>query len=203
MNRSARTVLVTMALVGIAVGTAITASRAQTGAGQAQDVWKSFRFFIGRWEGQGEGQGGVSRGKQEWAFVLRDRFLSVRNEAVFDPQEKNPKGERHEDMGVISFDQTRKVYVFRQFHVEGFVNQYVSPGPEADGKTFIFVSEQIENIPSGYKARLTYRIVNENEFEQTFDLAEPGKEFACYSKGIMKRVSRDSHQCPSPDCADF
>ena len=152
-----------------------------------QDVWLPFKFFVGQWEGSGEGQSGSSHGRQEWGFVLGGKYLQVRNEARFDPQEKNPKGELHEDWGFISYDQLRKAYVFRQFHVEGFVNQYICIGPSADGKTFVFLSEAIENIPPGFKTRLTYRILDENSFEQTFDLAAPGKELACYSKGIMNR----------------
>jgi len=156
-------------------------------AAPAQDVWKEFRVFLGRWQGQGEGQGGVSKGQQEWALALRDRYIEVSNLTVFDPQEKNPKGERHEDRGFISYDQGRKAYVFRQFHVEGFVNQYVCSTPCPAGKVFTFVSESIENLPAGFKARLTYEVLSNNEFRQTFDLAEPGKDFTCYSQGVMKK----------------
>ena len=172
-------------LVGFAMASVAGWSFAQTEA--KTDVWAPFKFFVGHWEGRGEGQGGVSTGVQEYRFILGGRYLLVTNEARFAPQEKNPKGEVHQDCGVLSFDQMRKKYVFRQFHSEGFVNQYVSDGPEPDGKTFVFVSEAIENIPPGFRARLTYKILNENEFQQTFDLAQSGQEFACYSQGIMKR----------------
>lgn len=151
------------------------------------DVWLPFRFFVGQWEGRGEGQPGISHGRQEWQFVLGGKYLQIKNEARFDPHEKNPRGEVHEDWGFISYDRMRKAYVFRQFHVEGFVNQYVCPGPDADGKTFVFLSEAIENMPPGFKARLTYRILDDIRFEQTFDLAPPGREMACYSKGVMIR----------------
>ncbi len=154
----------------------------------ALDIWQPFQFFVGQWEGRGEGEPGVSHGRQEWELVLGGKYLQVKNEARFDPQEKNPKGEVHEDWGFISYDRMRKLYVFRQFHVEGFVNQYVCNGPSAEGKVFVFESEAIENIPPGFKARLTYRILDEASFEQTFDLAPPGKEMACYSKGTMKRT---------------
>jgi hypothetical protein len=155
---------------------------------KSPDVWKPFQFFIGKWEGSGKGKPGVSRGTQEFAFVLGGHFLQVRNEAVFEPQEKNPKGERHEDWGFFSYDQLRKAFVFRQFHVEGFVNQYVCAGPSRDGRTFVFLSEALENLPPGFKANLTFRILDGDRFEQTFDLAPPGREMECYSKGIMTRV---------------
>jgi hypothetical protein len=151
------------------------------------DVWAPFRFFVGHWKGAGEGSPGAGAGEQTWAFILRGTFLQVRNKATYAPQDKNPQGEVHEDMGVFSFDKARKAYVLRQFHVEGFVNQYVLERAPADGKTFVFVSEAIENIPPGFRARLTYRVLDPDSFEQTFDLASPGQEFTCYSKGVMKR----------------
>ena len=171
-----------------AIGTAVLARQQPSAA--PTDVWAQFRFFVGTWKGAGAGSPGAGMGEQTWAFILRGTFLQVRNKAVFDPQEKNPKGEVHEDMGIFSYDKAREKYVLRQFHVEGFFNQYVleSLPAAAEGKTFVFVSEAIENIPAGFKARLTYRILDPDTFEQTFDLAPPGQAFTCYSKGVMKRV---------------
>ena len=72
--------------------------------------------------------------------------IEVLNTSTYPPQEKNPKGERHEDRGYISYDTARKQFVFRQFHVEGFVNTYVA-SPTA--LPIVFGSEAIENIPAG------------------------------------------------------
>jgi hypothetical protein len=151
------------------------------------DVWAPLRFFVGSWKGGGEGTPGTGTGEEAFVFILRGTYLQVRNKAVFDPQAKNPTGEVHEDWGVFSYDKARKTFVLRSFHVEGFVNEYVLENPATDAKTFVFVSESIENIPAGVRARLTYRILDRDTFEQTFDLARPGQEFTCYSKGIMKR----------------
>jgi hypothetical protein len=172
----------------MALAAAIAAARlsAQEPSAPA-DVWAPFRFFVGSWAGQGEGSPGMGQGVQTFEFILRGTFLHVRNKAVFDPQAKNPQGEVHEDWGVFSFDKSRQTFVLRQFHVEGFVNQYVLESPRPDARSFVFVSEAIENIPAGFKARLTYKILDADSFEQTFDLAPPGQEFTCYSKGVMKR----------------
>jgi len=153
----------------------------------AADVWAPFRYFVGTWKGGGEGNPGAGTGEETFAFILRGAYLQVANKAVFLPQQKNPQGEVHEDMGVFSYDKARKTFVLRQFHVEGFVNEYVLESLPPDGQTFVFVSTSIENIPAGFKARLTYRVLDPDSFEQTFDLAPPGQEFACYSKGVMKR----------------
>ncbi len=162
-------------------------------ATKAEDVtaklatWKPFRFFTGAWEGTGEGKAGVSKGKLEVKFLMNGKFLQFKNESLFEPQEKNPKGERHEDFGFISYDKTRKKFVFRQFHVEGFINQYVLDSISDDQKTFTFVSESIENGPPGLQCKLIYTVMNDNEFQQIFELSFPGKEFECYMKGTMKR----------------
>ena len=94
----------------------------------------------------------------------------------------------HEDRGFISYDKGRKTFVLRQFHIEGFVNQYKIESISQDGKTIVFVSESIENIPAGYRAKETYQVVNENEFAETFEIAEPGKDFELYSTATLRRT---------------
>jgi hypothetical protein len=56
-----------------------------------------------------------------------------------------------------------------------------------DGKTIVFTSESIENIPAGWRARETYKIVSEDEFTETFELAGPGKEFETYTENRLRR----------------
>ena len=87
----------------------------------------------------------------------------------------------------MSFDKGRQNFEFRQFHIEGFVNQYVMTSSSADGKTIVFTSESIENIPAGYRARETYKILGPDEFTEVFEIAEPGKDFEHYSEGHFKR----------------
>ena len=152
-----------------------------------QNVWESFKFFVGSWKGTGEGKPGKSKLEAEFKFVLNGKFLEVKGKAVFEPQEKNQKGEVHEDLGFISYDSNRGKFVLRQFHVEGFVNQYVLDTLSSDGKTFVFLSESIENIPSGWKAKVTYKILHEDEFLVFFELAAPGKDLECYSENRLKR----------------
>ncbi len=67
---------------------------------------------------------------------------------------------------MISFDKSRKQFVFRQFHVEGFVNQYVTTSISTDGKAIIFTSDGSENLPAGWRARETYKIIGPDEFTE-------------------------------------
>ena len=153
----------------------------------SQDVWTPLKFFVGKWAGTGNGQPGWSKMQREYQMVLNDKFLRVQNHSVYDPQPKNPKGEIHDDWGMISYDKSRKQFVLRQFHVEGFVNQYVMTSSSTDGKTIVFTSETIENIPAGWRARETYKILNADEFVEVFELAEPGKDFEVYSESRHRR----------------
>ncbi len=156
--------------------------------GAEDDIWDKLRFFIGSWEGTGEGKPGVGRHERGYDLVLNDKFLRVRNKSIYEPQEANPEGEIHEDWGFFSYDENRGEFVLREFHVEGFVNQYVLDEVSPDGKTFVFVTEAIENIPPGWRARETYRILGEDEFQETFDLAGPKEKFRCYIESNFKRV---------------
>jgi hypothetical protein len=85
-------------------------------------------------------------------------------------------------------DGQRKKFVLRQFHVEGFVNEYVQRERPADGKTLIFVTDRIENIPDGLRARETYQIGSQDEYTEVFELTPPQKGFELYSESHWKRV---------------
>jgi hypothetical protein len=142
--------------------------------------WEVFRFFLGRWSGTGSGKPGESQVEREYRLVLNDQFIQITDRSVYEPQERNPSGEVHEEIGYISYDRSRDKFVLREFHVEGYVNQYISEARGADAKRLVFRTEAIENIPAGWQARTTYEILGENEFRETFDLAGPGQEWSCF-----------------------
>jgi hypothetical protein len=113
--------------------------------------------------------------------------LYARNKSTYPRSEQNPDGEVHEEWGFISQDKIRKTFVYRQFHSEGFVNQYVLDYLSEDGKQFSFVSESIENIPTGWRAKETYLVLSADEFTETFELAPPGKDFKVYTQCRLRR----------------
>jgi hypothetical protein len=68
----------------------------------------------------------------------------------------------------------------REFHNEGYVNQYIlEPRPDSS-HALVFVTESIENISAGWRARTTLEVISEDSFRETFDLAGPDQEWACY-----------------------
>lgn len=151
------------------------------------DRFGPLRFFAGTWRGEQAGQPGQGTAERTYQFILNDRFLQETNTSTYPPQEKNPKGEVHRHMSLISFDGTRRLFVFRQFHTEGFVNTYVQQ-PTSNDRTLLFVSEALENVPAGYRARETYTIAGRDEFTERFEIAEPGKDFELYSEAHLKRI---------------
>jgi hypothetical protein len=155
----------------------------------APDPFAAIAGLVGRWTGTSEGQPGRGMVEREYERALGNRFIRVRNRSTYPPQEKNPRGETHHDEGFFSFDRARKRLVFRQFHVEGFVNQYVEE-PSTRAGEVVFTSEAIENIPPGFRARETYILKGPDEVEEIFELAEPGKPFAVYSRARLTRVGR-------------
>ena len=181
--RRASPVAAVAALLVLANASAVRADETERG----HDPWAPLRFFVGAWEGTGGGQPGTSRVSREYRLTLGGRFLEVRNRAVYAPQEKNPKGETHEDIGYISWDRSRRRFVLRQFHVEGFVNQYVADSLAAGADSVVFTSEAIENLPPGWRARETLRILGPGAFVERFELAAPGKDFELYSESRLRR----------------
>jgi hypothetical protein len=153
----------------------------------ASDALAILARLEGEWRGTGEGEPGTSSVERSYRWVLGGRYLEVRNRSIYAPQPKNPKGEQHEDMGLVSYDKARKKLVFRQFHVEGFVNHYVLDS--ATPEMFVFTSEAIENIPPGFRARETLRFSGDGQLEETFEIAEPDKDFAVYSKTKLARAA--------------
>lgn len=174
-----------LAVVGLVVAAA-TLARAQAAVPPA-DPFVRLLPLLGRWEGTSEGEPGKGVVRREYARALNDRFIHVTNRSEYPPQEKNPKGELHRDEGFISHDRGRKALIFRQFHVEGFVNQYVE-APTSTATRVVFESEAIENIPAGFRARETYVISGPDAFEEIFELAEPGKDFQVYSRTTLRRA---------------
>jgi hypothetical protein len=154
---------------------------------KTDSLWLPFDKFIGTWTGSGDGVDGKGTYERTYQFVFNKKYIELKNKSTYPPTTAKPKGYVHEDVGYISYDRIRKTFVFRQFHSEGFVNQYLLEKVSPDGRAFTFVSEFIENIPNGWRARETYTFAASGELTEVFELAEPGKEFELYSKATLRK----------------
>lgn len=176
-----RTALTTVGLAMASTPTLAQAPALHTGLAPLQR-------FLGRWTGDGEGQPGRSTVDRTYEPTLGGRFLLARHTSRYAPQPKNPKGEVHEDVGYFSYDAALKAIVFRQFHIEGFVNQYAAPAAALGGDVLVFETVAIENIPPGFRARETYAFKGPDAFEELFEVSEPGKPFETYSLNRFRRA---------------
>ncbi|HRB12491.1 MAG TPA: hypothetical protein PKU70_05735 [Vicinamibacteria bacterium] len=149
------------------------------------DPWAAIRFMVGEWEGESEGEPGKGTVKRTYRFVLSDKFLHEENVSTYPPQPKNEKGEVHHHQSFFSYDRARRVLVLRQFHQEGFVNQFVMAPAGVEG-SLVFESEALENVPKGWKARETYQVISNDEFVETFEIASTGA-YETYSRSRFKR----------------
>lgn len=141
-------------------------------------------FLIGKWRGTSNGEPGNGTIERECARILNERFIECRATVTYPAQEKNPKGEVHVERAIYSFDKKAKKVRLRQFHGEGFVNNYAEIAP------LTFETVEIENIPAGWRARETYKQPSADAYEETFELSGPGKEFAVYSRSTLQRVGQ-------------
>lgn len=137
--------------------------------------------LAGEWRGVSTGRAGDGAVERECARVLANRFLECRTTVTYPPQEQNKQGEVHVEIAYFSYDRIAKTLRLRQFHGEGFVNTYTETTP------LVFVTDAIENIPAGWRAREEYAIEGDT-WRETFSLAQTGKEFEVYSRANLMRV---------------
>lgn len=149
--------------------------------------WAALRVFEGKWEGTVTGKPGKQVSHREYHFEYNDKFLSQRDDSVYQPQSSSDRSGNRGDFGVFGYDVIQKKIVWRQFHSEGFVNEYTLNSVSTDGKALEFVTYRIENFPGG-RAKKSYRVISPNEIEETFYLAPPGKDFDVYTVARLTRA---------------
>lgn len=97
-------------------------------------IWLPLKPFIGEWTGEGSGEPGKGKYERTYRFTLNNNFMEIRNKSTYPPSENNPAGEIHEDIGYFSYDRNSKKFKLRQFHTEGFVNEFVLDSMSAEKK---------------------------------------------------------------------
>jgi len=150
-------------------------------------VWEPLRVFLGSWVGTCTGKPGDGRVERTHRLILRDKFLQMSGRSTFEPQERNPEGEVHEELGLWSFDRERGAHVYREFLVEGFVSRYVLEPPPPGSKRLVLSTEAIESLPAGWQARTTYEVLAEDHVVETFELRRGSDDWACYIRTELRR----------------
>ena len=152
------------------------------------DRWAPIRFLEGEWEGTAEGQSGAGSVRRTYSFILEGRYLFEKNISTYPPQEQNKAGEVHEHWSFFSHDRGRKTLILRQFHQEGFVNEYALDSAAGGTGKLVFKGERYENFDNSWQLRETYEVLSPDEFVEVFEIGAPGKELEVYSKNHFKRA---------------
>ena len=152
------------------------------------DSFKKFDFLLGKWSGHGSGSGNErSIIHSEFKSIFNETYIEIINDSKFSPTDKNPDGEHHIDKGIISFDKNRGLYVYRQFNIEGYVNQYILIDSLSNDSTFIFETEIIESFVPGGKTKWLIEKISDNEIKTTFEVSFPGNEYICVGTNYLKK----------------
>ena len=114
------------------------AARSTATAQESEDPWSAFRFLVGSWDGQETGAAGIGKGDRTYEFIMGGKYLLHRNTSKFEPQARNPDGEVHENWAIFSYDENRGRLALREFHIEGFVIDYVLAHFDEEMKRAVF-----------------------------------------------------------------
>ncbi|HLA69866.1 MAG TPA: heme-binding beta-barrel domain-containing protein [Steroidobacteraceae bacterium] len=150
------------------------------------DRWQPVRFMLGSWQGEASGEPGKGTVERSYEFVLGGKFIEEHNTSSYAATAPDRTPEIHHHRGFLSYDKARKTLMLRHFHEEGFVNLYALE-PSSPATRLVFESVSFENFSNEWKARETYELISPDEFIETFELAEPGKDFALYSRNHFTR----------------
>ena len=184
------------------VASALHVTRIERASGEPERSWEAryrreqapaaarlapVRALLGEWDGTAEGEPGKGTVRRSYTLVLGDRFLHEKNVTSYPAQPANPKGEVHEHWSLFDFDRQRDTIILRQFHQEGFVNEYRLDPAVSTPMRLVFESVRFDNLDPAWRARETYEVQGPDAFTETFELAEAGKPSAVYSRSRFTR----------------
>jgi hypothetical protein len=81
--------------------------------------------------------------------------------SVFEPKSPRATPDVRDDFGFFSYDKNLQKIVWRQFHSEGFVNEYTLDSISADGHVLEFVTVRIETTEWAGRGRISGAFVDE------------------------------------------
>lgn len=154
----------------------------------SQDKLERFDFLTGTWQGVETGVAGDGIGFRTYEYELGGNYIFQKNKSTFPKTERNPRGEVHRDIGILSYDSVKDEIIFRSFNVEGFTNIYVLNKDLSDEDEFVFITREIENNPGNWKARLTLKKLSDKEFTEAFEIATDGENFSSFLKNHWYKV---------------
>lgn len=135
-------------------------------------------FLIGDWSGTGKGYNdATSKVEISFYYIMQGKFIGMDAESRFAPAGKNEKGQFHQEKGFFSYDEDRKLIIYRQFSNDGYVNQYYLNDTISTARTLVFDTERTENFVPDGKARWIIQKEGEHQLSISFNVAFPKQDF--------------------------
>jgi len=152
-------------------------------AQQNTDVWSKWKFLIGTWEGEGNGQPGKGSGNFSFQKDLDGKILIRKNHSEY-PATADKPATVHDDLLIIypdtSGNPTKAIYFDNESHVINYIISY----PDS---SIVFTSAISADSP---RFRLTYTKNDSNTVNIKFEIAfaQKPEDFKTYleGKGIKK-----------------
>jgi hypothetical protein len=151
------------------------------------DPWESYRFLIGEWVGDGDGQPGRGTGEFTLKLDLKESVLVRRGVAEF-PAANGQPASWHEDLMVVYREEKGKPAKAIYFDSEGHVINY-AVSFSGDTKTLTFLSEPQAKAP---RFRLSYKQGKAGAVAVKFEISPPGDSdaFKTYLEGNAHRKEK-------------
>lgn len=164
---------------------------ASVATAESPDELADLRWLVGDWRGIGQGEPGTSASERHIDSFLGGRYIRASGSSVYPKQEKNPRGEVHEQMDLWSYDRARGSVVLRTFDTLGFSCTFVLDRAASSAGRWVLNAESLENVPKGLQARYIYTRPSENEYHEVLELDMDGKGFKPYvTNRFLKAESR-------------
>jgi len=146
----------------------------------------------GVWSGTCSGRPGIGTVTKTFTSFYGGKFVKCETVLTI-PAKGGKPANVHQDLTIFSYDVMNQTLRMRQFHNEGFVHtcELQSSGLGH----WVFEGKDVENLPPGFRPRLTIDLHSDGTLNEVFSLAQPGKDFSEYVRTIVKRLqSATSHR---------
>lgn len=151
---------------------------------------KVFRYFLGEFSGDGNSDWGFcnKRTSYSYPFNLSGNFIKLEWELSFPRQEKNPLGDFERGVAFITYDKINKNFNLILFMSQGYIQNYVGNYNPID-QEFLFELKSSLNLPLQLEAKIKIKIINSDEFEETYSWRMKKEEdFHTYLKLHNRRI---------------
>ena len=154
---------------------------------KAPDAWRPYKFLVGTWTAEGQGEPGQAKGGFSFRLELQGKILVRTNHLEFAATAQRPSF-AHDDLLIIyrEGDATPNRAIY--FDSEGFVIHYNSTFSE-NGRVLTFLSDAAPQAP---RQKLTYVQNADGTLKVKFEIAPPGKPeaFVTHVEGIAHRETK-------------